>query len=89
MFKTDFRDEKGPVVQDVSPDVESLYPLRSKIEHEEEVVVTHHSFQASTSYFLLTSDLIYLLNAARGPSRRRGRTVRPAERDSLAMRPTS
>jgi hypothetical protein len=86
MFKMSFRDEEGPVVKDVSLDFVSLYPLRSS---EEEVVVTHHPFQASTSYILLTSDLIYLLNAARGPSTRTGCTATPVARDSLAVRPTS
>jgi len=77
------------MVKDVSLDFAFLYPLRSKIEREEEVVITHHSFQASTSYILLTSDLICLLNAARGPSTMIGRTATPVTHDSLEVRPTS
>jgi hypothetical protein len=74
------------VVKDVSLDFVYLYPLRST---EEEVVVTHHSFQGSTSYILLTSDLIYLLNAARVPSTRTSRTATEVARDSPAVMPTS
>ena len=51
MFETDFRDEEGPVVEECKSGFCVSVTLRSKTELEEEVVVTHNSFQASTSYF--------------------------------------